>query len=151
MYIASIVLFLFVLPIGSVIVEEISSGGALVPILTKWFVFWSVGARLLVSGLRQTVSPQLTAESRFGIKGGAALPIVREVGMGNLAKGILGLTSIFVSSWALPAALVGGLFYAFAGVGHVFETDRNFKQNAALVTDLMISALLLALVLLGLS
>jgi diacylglycerol kinase len=38
----------------------------------------------------------------------------------------------------VPAAIVGGLFYGLAGLGHVVRKERNFKEQAALVSDVAI-------------
>jgi hypothetical protein len=42
----------------------------------------------------------------------------------------------------VPAAIVGGLYYGLAGAGHTLRIDRNFNEQTALVTDLMIFAVL---------
>jgi hypothetical protein len=86
--------------------------------------------------------PQFTAGSIFGIKDDAALGIVREVGFGNLVIGTLGLASLAFPSWVVPAALVGGLYYGLAGIGHAMRGERNAKEQVALVSDLWIFALL---------
>jgi hypothetical protein len=146
MYVASIVLLLLVLPVVSVLIEMATRGGEWLPLIEKWFVFWPVGVRLFIAGVRQTFQPQFTAEAIFGIKEPAAQPIVREVGFGNLSMGTLGLASLLVPAWAIPAALVGGLYYALAGLGHALRGERNAKENAALISDVLIALVLLALV-----
>jgi hypothetical protein len=90
----------------------------------------------------QTLRPQFTAQSIFDIKDESALAIVREVGFGNLAMGTLGLASLIKPDWVVPAALVGGLYYGLAGLGHAFRETRNLKEQIALVSDLAIFALL---------
>ena len=146
MYIISIVLLLAVLPAASVALEMALRGGELLPILTKWFVFWPVGVRLFLAGVRQTMQPQFTAEDIFGIRDPAAQSVVREVGFGNLSMGTLGLASLMLPAWTVPAALVGGLYYGLAGMGHAMRGERNQKENAALVSDVLIAMLLLACV-----
>ena len=42
----------------------------------------------------------------------------------------------------MPAAIVGGLYYGLAGLGHLFRPNRNFKERTALVSDLAIFVLL---------
>lgn len=108
----------------------------------KWFTFWAVGVRLFLAGVTQTFRPQFTAESIFAIKDQAALAIVREVGFGNLAMGTLGLLSLAYPDWVMPAAIVGGLYYGLAGVGHAMRGERNVKEQIALVSDLAIFVLL---------
>jgi hypothetical protein len=135
---------MFVLPVASTAVEAtwFGRGAALMFLVGKWFVFWTVGVRLLLAGIRQVAMPRFTAESIFEIKDPAATAVVREVGFANLAMGALGLASLAQPAWLVPAAIVGGLYYGLAGVGHMLRSDRNFNEQTALVTDLMIFAVL---------
>ena len=96
MYLAVVVLLMAVLPIASIVAESIlARGGAdLLWLIGKWFVFWSVGVRLMLAGLRQVFNPAFTAETIFGVKEKAALTIVRELGFGNLSIGLLGVLSL---------------------------------------------------------
>jgi len=137
MYLAAIVLLMLVLPAGCVIGQIVWSHGAadLMLLVGKWFVFWMVGVRLFMAGVRQVAQPQFTAESIFAIKDRAAFAIVREVGFANLATGTLGLASLAVPAWLMPAAIVGGLYYGLAAVGHAFRHGRNFSEQVALVSD----------------
>jgi hypothetical protein len=87
MYLMVVVLLMGVLPVVSIIAEgALSHGGAdLALLIGKWFVFWSVGVRLILAGLRQIANPSFTAESIFGVRDKGALTIVRELGCGNLS------------------------------------------------------------------
>lgn len=138
MYLISIVLLLFVLPIASIAAELAYRGGGadVTPLIGKWFVFWAVGVRLFIAGVRQVVQPQFTAEDIFDVKEPGALPLVREIGFGNLSMGTLGLASLAISGFLVPAAIVGGLYYGLAGAGHLARGGRNFAGQTAMVTDL---------------
>ncbi len=144
MYFVYTVFLLFVFPIASIAGEALWLRDGVGPMLLigKWFVFWSIGVRLLLAGIRQALQPQFTAERIFNIKGPAANDIVREVGFGNLAMSTLGLASLAQPAWLVPAAIVGGLYYGLAGAGHGFRSDRNFNEQTAFVTDLMIFVVL---------
>ena len=54
------------------------------------------------------------------------------------------MLSVFVGNWVLPAALVGGSFYALAAVQHLTKCGKNLMEQWATV-----SAVLIAVVLLG--
>ncbi|MGA3188927.1 MAG: hypothetical protein ABSF22_17625 [Bryobacteraceae bacterium] len=75
----------------------------------KWFVFWSVGVRLFVAGVRQ--------------------------GFTNLSMGILGLCSLVRFGWIVPTAVVGGLYYGLAGMGHLHRSEKNTKEYMALIAE----------------
>ena len=59
MYLAVVVSLMGVFPLASVVAEAaLQHGGADLTLLAgKWFVFWAVGARLILAGLRQILNP----------------------------------------------------------------------------------------------
>ena len=148
MYLAFVVLLMFVLPAGCVIGQMVWSGSAtdVMLFVGKWFVFWMVGVRLFMAGVRQVAQPQFTAETIFEIKDRAALAIVRELGFANLSTGTLGLASLAAPNWLLPAAIVGGLYYGLAAAGHAFRSRRNFNEQTALISDIFAFVILAAFV-----
>jgi hypothetical protein len=145
MYYLTVALLMFVLPIVSILVELFAfrSSHALTLVLGKWFVFWAVGGRLLLTGLRQAIQPRFTAETILGIKGESPLQVVQELGFANISIGVIGIVSIFNGAWLMPAAIVGGLFYGCAGIRHVLKGNRNPLENTAMVSDLFIFAVML--------
>ncbi len=88
----------------------------------------------------QVSKPQFTAESIFNLHDPAAHGLVREIGFGNLSMGTLGLVSLIAHSWVVPAAVAGGMYYGLAGLGHLMRSERNAKEQVALVSDLLIAA-----------
>jgi hypothetical protein len=147
MYYAVILLLMLVLPIASVVAEFMLTQGAhgWLPLIGKWVVFWGVGIRLLLAGLRQVVRPQLTADL-LGVKEPSANVLVREVGFGNLAIGTTGSLTLTLPNWTLAAAMCGGIFYGFAGLQHVFAKHRTTEETWAMVSDLAIFLVLAAFV-----
>ena len=148
MYIAFVALLTCILPVASVIVQlfEVNNTAGIWPLVGEWFVFWAVGVRLLIAGLRQVANPQFTAERIFNIKSAEPLPVVRELGFANTSTGILGICAFFNGGWVMPAAIVGGLFYGLAGVGHAFKKERNLFENVAMYSDLFVFIVLFAYV-----
>jgi hypothetical protein len=73
---------MLVLPVASILIEFIAAGSSrLHPVLvSKWFVFWAVGVRLLLAGLRQMVQPGFTARTVLGLKSEESSFVVRELG-----------------------------------------------------------------------
>jgi hypothetical protein len=43
----------------------------------KWFIFWAVGLRLFIAGLRQVINPSFTAKDIFHIDNKESWVIVR--------------------------------------------------------------------------
>jgi len=140
MYFAIVILLLGVLPIGATLLHI--GGADTLLLLGKWYVFFAVGVRLLLAGIRQMATPHFTAREIFAIDDPKALAIVRELGFGTFSIGTIGIASLWLPGWIPPAAVAGGLFYGLAGVVHVAQPHRNAKENLAMITDFLAFAVL---------
>jgi hypothetical protein len=146
MYYTIVLLLMFALPALSIAIEASMSGAApLVALLGKWFVFWAVGVRLFLAGVRQVAQPRYTAEVILGLKSDEVLLVVRELGFANLAIGLVGLASLAFPGWRLASALAGGVFYGLAGINHALQSHRTRLENVAMVSDLWAAIVLLGL------
>ena len=148
MYIALIILLMVISPALSVAVEAAVSPhtASIFVLIAKWFVFWAVGVRPFAAGVRQTLQPGFTAREIFELHSAESYPIVREVGLGNLAIGTLGLCSLYRPGWILPAAVAGGLYFGLAGFLHAFRRDKNTMEQTAMVTGAFAFLMLLVVV-----
>lgn len=138
-------LLLLVFPIGCLAVDALvfnDGASALMALVGKWFTFWAVGVRLLVAGLTQLVRPHITAKTVFGAKGSPAHALVREVGCANLAFGTLGVASLTMSSWIVPAALAGGFYYGLTTLGRLIRGHKSDGEQVVLAMDLFVFAVL---------
>lgn len=144
MYLLAIILTMVLLPLGSIAAEwALTSPAPSLLLLTgKWFVFWAVGIRLTLAGLRQVAAPDFTARDVFGIEGEEALPLVRELGFANLAAGVIGTASIAWPGFVLPAAIWGAIFLGAAGVTHARRRGRSWHESVAMVSDLFVALVL---------
>ena len=148
MYVFIVIALMLVLPLVSVAFQLLfkehgaSAGAAIIPLIATWYVFWAVGVRLTLAGLRQIFQPRYTAETILGIKSADALFVVRELGFANTAIGCVGVASLFAPNWVAPLALLGAIFYGLAGINHCFHPNRNSSQNLALVSDLFAAVVL---------
>jgi hypothetical protein len=148
MYVLIVIALMLALPLISIVAQiTLSIPGALhgawyLAVVAKWYVFWAVGVRLSLAGLRQVVQPRYTAETILGFKGADALFFVRELGFANVAMGSVGIASLFAPLWVIPAALLGAIYYGLAGINHCFHKDRNKLENVALASDLFAAAVL---------
>jgi hypothetical protein len=147
-YLVMVIVLLFLLPVGCVLVEAIMHGQpfSLVASAGKWLVFWGVGVRLFLAGVRQVGQPAYTATKIFEIEDPRANAIVRELGFANLSMGAIGLASLANPAWLIPSAVVGAIYYGLAGAGHVGRPEKNGIEQTALVSDLLIFAALAGLV-----
>lgn len=142
MYLAAILVLMLIAPLASILVEALVAGGPLAGLVLKWFVFWGIGARLGLAGLKQVTQPAFTAETIFEIADPKAQVIVQELGFANLAFGLMGLLSLAFPAFLMPAAVGGGLFYLLAGVKHALRAGKTRIETIAMVSDLGIVAVL---------
>lgn len=145
MYIATLLALMLIFPIASITLEVLGHDHAVLEaaLVGRWFVFWAVGVRLFIAGLRQIVQPRYTAETILGVKDPDAALIVRELGFANAAIGSAGITSVYLAGWVLPAAVIGAIFYGLAGINHVMHRSRNSLQNLAMTSDFFAATVLL--------
>ena len=147
MYIAIVVLTMLILPLASIAIEHgVDPDIAVAALVGRWFVFWSVGVRLGLAGLRQIFQPAFTAREIFHAESDEVLPLVRELGIANSAAGTVALLSLWNASLVLPSAIYAGVFYGAAGVIHVVGRDRSRNETIAMASDLFIAAVLAILV-----
>jgi hypothetical protein len=150
MYVPMVIALMLVFPLISIVAQIISTdhsalgAASNLAIVAKWYVFWAVGVRLSLAGLRQIVQPRYTAETILGLKGSDSLLVVRELGFANFSMGSIGIASQFAPAWVTAAALAGALYYGLAGINHCFHRGRNKLENVAMVSDLF-AALVLAI------
>jgi hypothetical protein len=148
MYVPIVIALLLALPLVSIVAQIVLTdqgalyGASYLVVVAKWYVFWAVGARLSLAGLRQIIQPRYTAETILGLKGDESLFFVRELGFANVSMGSVGIVSLAAPSWVMPAAMLGGIYYGLAGINHCFYKGRNKLQNVALVSDLFAAAVL---------
>lgn len=143
MYYAIILLLMLVLPALSIAAEmAIYTGTPFLALLGKWFVFWAMGIRLLLAGIKQIAQPAFTA-SLLGIKNTESYILVRELGFANFSMGTLATLSLWLPLWMIPAALLGTIFYALAGINHLLHPHRNRQENVAMITDLYAAGVLI--------
>jgi hypothetical protein len=149
MYLAIIVLLMLVLPAASVLADYAHSPDPvmLMALVGKWFVFWGVGIRLGLAGLRQFFQPRFTAVEIFGITGDEALPLIRELGIANFALGVVGVASLAAPSFVLPSAIAAAIFYGVAGFRHLARKAMNRNENIAMVSDFFAFVVLAAFIL----
>ena len=66
MYIAIVALTMFFLPAASVLVEHaVRPETPIAFLIGRWFVFWGVGVRLGLAGLRQFFQPSFLGQRNF--------------------------------------------------------------------------------------
>ena|SRR5450432_1619461 len=114
----------------------------------KWFIFWAVGLRLFIAGLRQVINPAFTAKDIFHIDNKESWVIVRELGFANICFGLIGILSLFLPAWRMVSAFGSGIFYGIAGVNHAIKKPAGPNEMIALVSDIFIFIILLGYVLL---
>jgi len=120
------------------------AGGSAWSLGGEWFIFWAVGIRLFVAGIKQATQPAFTAQEIFRITNPEAQIIVRELGFANICIGLAAALSLFIPAWRIPAAFTGGLYFGIAGAMHVVKGPASPNEKLALYSDLFIFAVVAA-------
>ena len=148
MYLIMVIGLMVVLPIVSIVVELVLSGGSADPVFVvgKWFLFWGAGIRLLIAGISQSIRPGFTAENILGstTSDSGVNQIVQELGFANLGFGLVATIGAWLSGWQVAAAIGPGLFLLLAGIRHLPKKGKNTKEWIATLTDLLVGAILVA-------
>lgn len=137
-------LTMFILPVASILIDSSVAHEPWPLLVGKWFVFWAVGVRLSLAGVRQYFQPSFTSRDILGIESPQVYILVRELGGANAASGLVGLLSLVMPTFVLPSTLGAGIFYAVAGFEHVRSDHRGRNETIAMVSDLFVAAVLLA-------
>lgn len=139
MFEVSVILFFYILPTISIIINVMSEEDKLIAeIIVKWCVFWGVGLRLFTCGLKQSLQPSFTANDIFGVYDEKAYPIVRELGFANICTGLCGTISLFNEKFRIAAIMIGGLYYFLALLQHIFRKQKSETEAFVTITDLSI-------------
>lgn len=144
MYLVTAILLTVVLPIASIYAQlsVANTPQTLMVLVGTWFVFWSAGVRLLLDGSLQCFRTKFTTEEIMGLYTAEALPVVRELGVTNLAIGTVGIASIVVPQFVLPIAIIAAILYGVAGTRHARQSGRTGNETAAMVSELLVSSAL---------
>jgi hypothetical protein len=155
MYIAIIVVCFVVGPVVSIIIERSVKRNDprsrdLLALVLRWFTFWIVGVRLFTAGAVQALRPEFTADQIFGTTDPTVFPFISELGYANLGFGVIGILSLFLRSWTVPAALAGVVFLGLDGFRHAFAggeftADRSIAMISDLVALVVLGGCLIAL------
>ena len=152
LYELSVILFFLIVPCIGIYYEILilNTKLSIYSIALKWFVFSGVGLRLGSAGIKQLINPDFTAKVIFKMKDEQSIAVIKEIGLANICFSVIGLISLFVPSFRLPAAISGGLYFGMAGFLHVFKVKDSSEEFFAMISDLFIFFILLVLVILNL-
>ena len=145
-YIVLVSVLTFILPLGCSVGQILINKNTAFSfdLIAKWFIFSAVGLRLFVAGIKQTTDPAFTAKEIFHLDKPESFPIVRELGFANLCFGLIGIISLFLPQCRIVSAFGSGLYYGLAGLQHSLKKSAGTNERFALVTDIIISIVLLA-------
>lgn len=149
-YLVFVILLMLVLPVISIIIEHsiTEKQVSLIQLGGKWFIFWSIGLRLFIAGIRQVIKPSFTAETIFHITNKESHVIVKELGFANICLGAIGIISLFLPDWRMASAFSGGLFMGIAGINHIIKKPAGLNEQIAMLSDIFIALVMSAYIIL---
>jgi hypothetical protein len=145
-YLATVLALTLVLPAASVALARLAFASplGLWDLVGEWFLFWALGVRQLLAGLRQASKPEFTAREIFRLASRDGDPIVRELGFANLCMGLAAVVSLWMPAWRMCAAFASGSYFGLAGVMHAIKGSASVNERLALVSDLFIFGVMAA-------
>jgi len=145
-YLVGVLLLTLILPLLCGFTEWITGSSVFfsLELIGKWFIFWSVGLRLFIAGLRQVFNPSFTAKTIFHVQNKDSYVIVKELGFANICFGLIGIISFFLPQWRIVSAFGSGLFYGIAGVNHLIKKQASPNEKIAMVSDIFIFIVLMS-------
>jgi len=143
-YLILILTLMLVLPLISIGIDAafFAETDSLLALMGKWFVFWALGIRLELAGIVQMRQPEFTVKKMFGVDSPESYHFIRELGFATFSMGLLAILSLPFPDLRPGAALVGGLYMGFAGIYHAIKKPATGNEWVAMLTDLMIAALM---------
>ena len=144
-YLLIVLATMLILPLACILGEVLQKKAPFGWALTgKYFIFWAIGIRLFIAGIRQTTQPAFTAVKIFNIRNSEeSFVIIRELGFANICIGLIGILSLFNSEWRPVAAIAGGLYFGLAGIQHVAKGADSGNEVIAMISDLFVFGLML--------
>lgn len=107
-------------------------------IITKWFLFWSIGIRSFTAGTVQLIYPKYTAEIIFDLVGNHCYIFIRELGVANIAIGLSAIISFKYADWRIPIAFISLIFYLFLSLNHIVNFQAGFNEIVSLAGDMLV-------------
>jgi hypothetical protein len=106
-------------------------------VIGKWFIFWSLGIRLVIAGLMQLVNPAYTNNLlQLGL---SDFIIIRELGLANLSIGLLCTISFIKKSLQGYVCLYMFIYFTGASILHILRIGSiNFDEFITLITNVIL-------------
>jgi len=147
-YIVNVYLLTVLLPFTAMSIESFGSKDKLsVAVLAKWFLFFAVGIRFLLGGIRQVVRAKMKTGEIFYIERKSCCPIVKELGFANLSFGAVAVVSLYVPSWRIVSAFSSSFYYGAAVLNGFFGKPASANEIFIRVSNGCIFVILLILLL----
>jgi len=133
---------ILILPIFSVVINSIINyrknvSENIYELICKWFIFWSLGIRLIIAGLMQIFNPIYTNNLlQLNLND---FIIIRELGLANFSIGLLCIISFFKKPLQKYVCIYMVIFFMGASVLHIIRMKNiNFDESITLFTNIFL-------------
>jgi hypothetical protein len=131
-HIIGIYLLTVLLPFAAVCIEAFGKRDKVsVSVIEKWFLFFAVGIRFLVRGIKQATESRLQTNE----------------GLGNLSLGVVALISLLVPSWRNVTAFGSDLYFGAAALSCFLAKPGGPNETFTLISNTCIFLILMILLL----
>ncbi|PVD52239.1 hypothetical protein DC498_10980 [Terrimonas sp.] len=132
------IFLLTALPVLSVIAEHQFHHTDVNTILVgRWFIFWTVGIRLLVAGFTQVITAHRQGNTIL-LRGDPNGDTRKIIGLVKILLAGLGFLCMINNEWSLLAAITVGLYIGLAGFQHDFKKPITWEDWIYMIYDLLV-------------
>jgi hypothetical protein len=132
-HLIDVYVFTIALPFAAVVIEAIGNMGRIsTVVIAKWFLFFAIGIRFLLVGIKQMTMTKSRTGEIF------------------LSFGAIGFISLLVPSWRIVSAFSSSLYYGTAACAHFFKKPSSSDEMFIMLSNGCIF-LVLVLLLIGMA
>lgn len=131
-HIIGVYLLTVLLPFAAMCIEAIGKRDKVsISVIEKWFLFFAVGIRFLVRGVKQAAESKLQTSD----------------GLARLSFGVVALISLAVPSWRNVSAFGSGLYFGAAAFSCLLAKPAGPNETFTLISNSCIFLILMSLLL----
>jgi len=136
----SVVINILILPLFSIILSIIINKTKqqqynILDIIKNWFIFWSLGIRLILAGVIQIFNPKYTDNLlQLGLNN---FSIIQELGIANITIGTMCIVSFFKTNLQKYVCFCSSFFWLGLSINHILNL-KSFNDTFSLITDVVL-------------
>jgi hypothetical protein len=131
-------LLLAILPLLSVAGEQHFVNASIsIILLGKWFLFWTIGVRLMVKGFAQVIRSVRNGNSSL-LNRDETGDFTKMLGLAKMALAGMGFLCVVNDQWSLLATITVGVYLGLTGFQHDFKRPTTTRGWMSMSYDFLV-------------